>query len=317
MTVKGSGAGKVVRSDRVYCISRQLMAVEVVHWSSDYVEHAIRYSSTISAAAAGLIPGLSREDILSTRIAVPSSIKEQIRIAEALADSDAAVVSLEKIIEKKRLIQQGAMQELLSGHRRLPSFTGEWNEVPLASLGEVLNGLTYSPSAIADGGTLVLRSSNIQNDSLAFENNVFVKMDIPPQSMVKPNDLLICVRNGSRDLIGKVAKIDERCIGMAFGAFMTVFRTDLHDFLLHKFRSKEIKKQISERLGATINQITNGDLRSFRVSVPPTKMEAAEIGHTLREMDNEIALLNQQLSKAKMIKQGMMQKLLTGRVRLV
>jgi type I restriction enzyme, S subunit len=102
---------------------------------------------------------------------------------------------------------------------RLPN---DWSVKPLRTVGEALIGLTYAPSNVRSYGTLVLRSSNIQNDELAFEDNVFVDMDIPERIMVRPGDVLICVRNGSRPLIGKSALLDERTKGMTFGAFMAV-----------------------------------------------------------------------------------------------
>ena len=262
-------------------------------------------------------PGINGQQYASFPVPLPPNLEEQDLISEALSDQDELISNLELLIEKKRAIKNGVMQELLTGKRRLPGFSGDWTEENLASFGDVLNGLTYSPADVRDSGTLVLRSSNIQNDLLAFDSNVFVQMDVPQQSTVEPNDLLICVRNGSRDLIGKVAKIDERCTGMAFGAFMAVFRTEYHDFILHKFRSQEIKKQISERLGATINQITNGNLKSFTVLMPPTKEEASAIAELLRELEDEIAALDMRLAKARQIKEGMMQDLLTGKVRLV
>lgn len=250
-------------------------------------------------------------------VVLPSSIEEQEAIAAALSDADALIEGLESLIAKKRAIKQGAMQELLTGRRRLPGFSGEWRERSLGSLCEVLNGLTYSPNDVRESGVLVMRSSNIQDDALSFDSSVFVNMDIPSKCFVEKNDILICVRNGSRDLIGKCAKIDERCIGMAFGAFMAILRTPLHGFILHQFRSDEMKKQIAERLGATINQITNTSLKSFLVLVPPTEDEADAIASVLSDMDDEIDALVSRLAKARQIKQGMMQELLTGRIRLV
>ena len=77
----------------------------------------------------------------------------------------------------------------------LPS---DWSIQPLGTVGETLIGLTYAPSNVRPYGTLVLRSSNIQNDALAFDDNVFVDMEVPERIMVRPGDVLICVRNGSR-----------------------------------------------------------------------------------------------------------------------
>ncbi|MCS6244175.1 MAG: hypothetical protein H2172_10015 [Opitutus sp.] len=103
----------------------------------------------------------------------------------------------------------------------------DWDVKKLGEIGEALIGLTYKPTDVRQSGVLVLRSSNIQNDALAFDDNVFVDTAIPERIMVLNNDVLICVRNGSRDLIGKSALLDDRTKGMTFGAFMAVYRSQL------------------------------------------------------------------------------------------
>jgi len=133
----------------------------------------------------------------------------------------------------------------------------DWKVKTLGEIGEALIGLTYKPSDVRSDGVLVLRSSNVYDGALRFDDNVFVEMDVPEKIMVMPGDILICVRNGSRDLIGKCAQIDKRAQGMTFGAFMAVFRSPFHNFVYHQFQSRVIKHQIREHLGATINQITN------------------------------------------------------------
>ena len=181
---------------------------------------------------------------------------------------DALVESLDQLLVKKRDIKQGAMQELLNGKKRLPGFNGEWQQRKLCELGESLIGLTYKPSNVKPDGLLVLRASNIFQETLRFEDNVFVDMDVPAAIILRTGDILICVRNGSRDLIGKCALINEEAQGMTFGAFMAVFRTPFYNFVYHQFQSDLIKRQINEHLGATINQITNKSLNSFQIPFP-------------------------------------------------
>jgi type I restriction enzyme S subunit len=254
-------------------------------------------------------------------IGVPPTLTEQKAIATALSDVDDLIAHLDKLITKKKAIKQGAMQQLLipshKGGKRLAGFTGEWKENKLGDIGECIIGLTYSPSNVVNSGTLVLRSSNIQNDQLSFKDNVYVNSIIPEKLRVRKGDILVCVRNGSRRLIGKCAKIDERCEGETFGAFMSVYRSQLNDFISHAFKSYSIEKQIEENLGATINQITNGTLNSFKVWLPVDGKERIEIVKVLDEMDAEIVQYQEKKSKYQLIKQGMMQELLTGKTRLV
>jgi len=192
----------------------------------------------------------------------------------------------------------------------------DWTVEPLAKNGEVLIGLTYAPSDVRPYGTLVLRSSNIQNDALVFDDNVFVDMEIPERIMVRSGDVLICVRNGSRNLIGKTALLDERTAGMTFGAFMAVFRSDHGQYINHLFRSHIMKRQIDEHLGATINQITNKSLKSFQIPVPPPGDEIEAIATALSDVDALLEGLDRLIVKKRDLKQAAMQQLLTGETRL-
>lgn len=243
------------------------------------------------------------------QIPLPATLTEQTAIATALSDTDALISRLETLIAKKQAIKQGAMRQLLKPKEG-------WVVKKLGEIGECIIGLTYSPSNVQESGLLVLRSSNIQGNSLHYDNNVFVNIDVPEKIIVKENDILICVRNGSKDLIGKCALIKGRAIGETFGAFMSVFRSPYNEFVFNLFQSGIIKRQIDEHLGATINQITNKSLNSFEIPFPDPE-EQTRIVQILSDMDAEIAGLEQKLSKYKRLKQGMMQELLTGKTRLV
>jgi type I restriction enzyme S subunit len=208
--------------------------------------------------------------------------------------------------------------ELMPGYKRsdVGVIPDDWDAKPLGEIGDSFIGLTYRPSEVRNYGTLVLRSSNVQNGALCFDDNVFVDTDIPDRIMVRPGDILVCVRNGSRDLIGKSALIDERAVGMTFGAFMAVFRSEHGKLLHHVFQSGIFKKQINEHLGATINQITNKSLNSFKVPLPPTDEERTEIANALSDVDALLATLDQVIAKKRDLKQATMQRLLTGETRL-
>lgn len=146
----------------------------------------------------------------------------------------------------------------------------EW--VPLLSVANTYTGLTYKPSDVSSNGILVLRSSNIQNNKLCFEDNVFVSIDnIPERVIVKENDILVCVRNGSKDLIGKAAIITKQNKKMAFGAFMTILRAtnDINSrYLLHVWQSSLIQDMIHNDSGMPINQITKNMLETMKIPLP-------------------------------------------------
>jgi type I restriction enzyme S subunit len=260
-------------------------------------------------------PNISSQDIRNFPIAYTSTT-EQRAIAGALSDVDALLGALDQFIAKKRDLKQAAMQHLLTGQTRLPGFHGEWEETTLGHIGECIIGLTYKPENVVRHGLLVLRSSNVQNGQLAFDDNVYVSLEVPEHLIARPGDILICVRNGSRALIGKCAVINEAAAGVTFGAFMSVYRTKHWRFIFHAFQAHDIQRQIHENIGATINQITNKNLKAFRVKLPPEDEQTA-IAEVLSDMDAELAGLEQRRDKTRALKQGMMEELLTGRTRLV
>ncbi|WP_214828232.1 restriction endonuclease subunit S [Exiguobacterium sp. s26] len=167
-----------------------------------------------------------------------------------------------------------------------------WEVKKLKLLGEAITGLTYSPNDVVNKGEgiLVLRASNIQNNQIKFENNVYVDTQIPFKLITRKNDILICSRNGSRKLIGKAALIDNQSEGISFGAFTTVFRSDLSEYLFYVFLSPIFEFQIGTFLTSTINQLTIGNLNSLQIPVP-SKREQKSIVNYLKVKTKEIDLL--------------------------
>lgn len=259
---------------------------------------------------------ITNKSLKSFQIPLPPTEEEQTAIASTLSDIDALLESLDRLIAKKRDLKQAAMQQLLTGKKRLPGFDGEWEETTLGEIGECIIGLTYKPEDVVEHGLLVLRSSNIQNGQLTYQDNVYVNLHVSEHLVTRMGDILICVRNGSRALIGKCAVIDSNAAGLTFGAFMSVYRTKYWRFIAHAFQSSDIQRQIRDNIGATINQITNKDMKAFRVMFPPEDEQTA-IAIILSDMDAEIAALEQRHDKTRALKQGMMQELLTGKTRLI
>lgn len=196
----------------------------------------------------------------------------------------------------------------------------DWKVVKLSEVIDNFTGLTYAPNNVKEYGILVLRSSNIQKGVLSFTDNVYVNdINIPKRVIVQNDDILVCVRNGSKALIGKSALIygaHKRV--MAFGAFMTILRTkgkNSNKYIHYVWQSSIIQKQIEENLGATINQITNNDINTYIIPLPPLPEQRA-IADALSDVDELITALDKKIAKKRLIKQGAMQQLLTGKKRL-
>jgi len=144
-----------------------------------------------------------------------------------------------------------------------------WEIKKLGEVSEYFNGLTYSPRDVSDKGTIVLRSSNIQNDELDFSDLVRVNVNIKEKLFLKESDILMCSRNGSQRLVGKTAPILNLQEPMTFGTFMMIIRSEFSPYLLWFFKTDEFKKQISGGENTMINQVTRYMLDEIKIPLPP------------------------------------------------
>ena len=172
---------------------------------------------------------------------------------------------------------------------RFPEFSGEWEYKSLGEIGESLIGLTYSPSdVVKEGGTIVFRSSNIQDGVIDYGDLVRVSKKIKDSIITRDGDLLICARNGSTRLIGKNALLKKSDEGQTFGAFMMVFRSIDNRFVHQLLSTKAYSTQVSENLGARINQITTRNFAEYTFGMPQTSEEKEKIGTFLELINDRI-----------------------------
>jgi len=266
-------------------------------------------------------------DAINFRYSVPP-LDEQKSIADALSDADALIESLDQLIAKKRQIKQGAMQELLTGKRRLPGFGGRWEVKRLGDVGKCIRGVTYNgdndlwPHDTSYTKRL-LRSNNVQKSTVVIDDIQFVNLNrVAPQQLLRKNDILVCMANGSKALVGKAGFFDVADgHEYTFGAFMGCFRTESTSsnpaFVFYLFQTARYRDYINNLLaGSSINNLSPGSIESLEFPLPQMTEQTA-IATVLSDMDTELAALESRLAKARQIKQGMMQELLTGRIRLL
>ena len=137
----------------------------------------------------------------------------------------------------------------------------------------ISTGITYKPDNVADIGTIVLRSSNIQNSSFVLDDIVHIDMSLKPSQYVQKNDILMCSRNGSARLVGKVALIPQLNEKMSWGAFMTIIRSDYYHYLFQFFRLPAFREQLTKTKTTTVNQITIGMLKKIQIPMPPLSLQ--------------------------------------------
>ena len=233
-------------------------------------------------------------DAINFRYAVPSRV-EQRAIAEALSDADALIESLNQLITKKRNLKQAAMQQLLTGQTRLPGFSGEWEVKRLGDVLKVRHGKSQHEIVVSGGIYPILATGG---------------------EIGRTN---VCLYDKPSVLIGRKGTIDKpQFHDSPFWTVDTLFFTELFisvnpkfiyfKFLMIDWRSYNEASGVPSLNAATIENI--------EVSIPMLEEQTA-IATILSDMDTELAELESRLAKARHIKQGMMQELLTGRIRLV
>ncbi|HCQ61137.1 restriction endonuclease subunit S [Acinetobacter nosocomialis] len=188
-------------------------------------------------------------------------------------------------------------------------FNDAWGEKNLANEVSFYSGLTYSPNDITNkSGTLVLRSSNVQNGEISLLDNVYVRPEVAYSQNVDIGDIIVVVRNGSRSLIGKHAIIKKNMINTVIGAFMTGVKSSQPDFINALFDSNNFINQVNRNLGATINQITIGAFKEMSFNFP-TVEEQTQIGNFFKNLDQSIALHEKKLTQTQNLKKAMLEKM--------
>lgn len=188
---------------------------------------------------------------------------------------------------------------------RFPEFSGEWEKHSLGEIGETIIGLTYKPSDVVENkGTIVFRSSNIQNGAIDYSDLVRVNKTIKTRMITKVNDILVCARNGSQRLIGKNAIIKQGDTNNTFGAFMMVYRSEDNQFIFPLLSTKRYISQVGENLGARINQITTSDFNGFEFYFPTNHKERTKISKLFRLLDERIAAQNKIIDKLQSLIKG-------------
>lgn len=274
------------------------------------------------------VPSLNAKTIEKIDISTPKNISEQTTIATVLSDTDALIAALDKKIAKKQQIKQGAMQQLLTGKKRLPGFSGEWVEKTIWEIAEknknrLNDGDWIECAYITNEGIRLVQTGNI---GIGWFKDKSEKRFISVESFDKlnckevlQNDILIC---RLAEPAGRTCLAPKSSTKMITSVDVSIFRPNeiFYDraFLLYVLNTPEWFSEINDRCGgSTRTRIARMQLGSISIKIPQTKSEQTAIAQILTDMDHEIAQLEKERDKYKELKAGMMQVLLTGKVRLV
>lgn len=268
-------------------------------------------------------------------VPIPPTLAEQEAIAEALSDADALIESLEQLIAKKRQIKQGAMQELLTGKKRLPGFQikpnfkqtevgllpEDWEVKPFSEIGKLTKGRGLLKEDIKRHGAIpAIPYTALYTDfSEVLDHNLikwFVDSEIQTVIVREPCLLLASSSNMEANTGKASALIGTRPV--AIGREVIIFKP-LSDckFLSYLLSTQAYRsKTLTLARGTTIKHLYPATFQDYRVAQPPLPEQIA-ISKVLSDMDDEITNLESKLAKARQVKEGMMQELLTGNIRLI
>lgn len=196
---------------------------------------------------------------------------------------------------------------------RFKGFNNDWAQQELKDLVSFYSGLTYHPEDIKSTGVFVIRSSNIKHGQLVNADNVYVDPKSVNSTYVRKKDIIVVVRNGSRNLIGKHAQVHNDISKSVIGAFMTGIRSNNNDFISALFDSDKFRKEIHKNLGATINQITTGEFKKMIFLTPQTLNEKEKIGNLISQINSLVSLQQRKLQQLKLLKKAMLQDLFTDK----
>lgn len=271
----------------------------------------------------GAQPGLNCGDIEKFLLPLPPTKAEQGAIAEALSDADALIESLGQLLVKKRQLKQGAMQELLTGKKRLSGFSGDWST---HQLGEVIDSCSSGATPYRGHpeyykGTIKWITSGELNYNLITDTIEHISEEAVEKTNLKVHPagtFLMAITGleaagtrGACGIVGSPATTNQSC--------MAIYPTSKlkTEFLFHYYILRGNELALTYCQGTKQQSYTAKLVRLLPIDLPPTVEEQVAIAEVLTDLDAEIAALEAKLTKARSIKQGMMQELLTGRIRLV
>lgn len=339
--VRGPGVitGRSGTIGKVHYIDENYWPHNTTLWVTDfrgndtkYVFYLYSFIDLERFATGSGVPTLNRNDIHLYEVLCPP-LPEQQAIATALSDIDGLIHSLTKLINKKKNIKRGAVQELLTGRKRLEGFSGVWRKKLLGDLFTFGGGYSASWAQLSVTGHCYLHYGNIHGSDKQFidvekEYAEIPKLDIPlskvsGDKMLHDGDVVFVDASEDDEGASKhVVIVNPKSVPFISGLHTIVAKSknDLLDkrFKGYCFQSPDIKEQFKfYAVGTKVKGVNRNSIAKIVLHFPPSKSEQTAIADILSDMDAEIEALEQKRAKYQALKQGMMQELLTGRIRLV
>jgi type I restriction enzyme S subunit len=247
-----------------------------------------RYSKGVT------IKHLVKSSLLSIPVPIPK-FETQTQIVSELDSLKDSVTMLQQQVKDLDTLALSLFYDMFGDPIENPK---HWDVVKLGSISEPTIGLTYKPENVVDNdeGTVVLRSSNIQESQLAFDDIVRVNIPIKEEKYVRDGDILMCSRNGSFKLVGKVAMIKGLSEKMSYGAFMTIIRSNYNPYLFAHFKTPAFREYMNLGKTSTVNQVTVNMLKNISLPLPPANLQDI-FASKIATIEGSKSLLNTQITE--------------------
>ena len=315
--------GVPIMQTKLYAIGRGVAAIRAkADNDTQYLSYKVvsGVSDLLVAATGSTFPSVDGASFRKLLVLLPPPA-EQRAIAEALSDVDELLAVLEALIAKKRAVKQAAMQQLLTGKTRLPGFSGEWGTKRLGEIGGFSKGRGIKREDVSDTGLPCIRYGELYTRYKDYILNPVSR--IPPAVAlealpIKKGDLLFAGSGETAEEIGICAAYLGEEPAYAGGDIITLTPSRQNPIYLgHLMNHPTVAAQKARYgQGDAVVHISAGNLAQVKIDLPPL-MEQTTIANILSDMDAEIAALERRRDKVRAVKQGMMQQLLIGRVRLI
>ena len=279
-----------------YLIPNDMICVE-------YLYYAVTYMNLAKYFSGATIPHIYFKDYQKEKLPL-LTIEEQRKISDSLQKIDRLIELCGSILEKIDVLVKSRFVEMFGEPIDNPM---GWEVKRLDEVAILNKGITYAPEDVSDEGIVVLRSSNIKGNTFDLGDIVKITKSVNPEKYVQKNDILMCNRNGSARLVGKVAKIPILSENMTFGTFMTIVRSDIYEYLFIFFQLEAFREQIKFQTAVAINQISLPLLASVKVPIPPKKL-IEQFAAFVEQTDKSKLAVKQVLEKAEMLKKALMQE---------
>lgn len=287
-------------------------------WLGYFINHNVYHDQLLPFITGTKVSAISKSSIKETRIVKPSP-KEQTAIAEALSDVDDLITSLEKLVEKKKAIKKGSMQELLTGNKRLPGFSGDWKTVKLGDVADIKDGTHQTPTYVESGIPFYSVETVSNND---FSHTKYITLAehlrLTSSYKIEKGDVLM-TRIGS---LG-VCKYIDWDVDASFYVSLALLKFKGNDLLaqymslLSDFEDFQKEIELNSLQYAIPMKINLGQISEVKIHIPSEQDEIHAIVDIIFDMNSEIQQLKNKIEKYRQLKQSMMSELLTGKIRLI